>query len=100
MRAVSYLRDGRLVPKRQGGLRAGSVRLAPGGLMPWHSTGDREELILVLAGRIEVHAKRAGRRRTSAVPKGRCLFLPSRTEHAVLNRSRRPARYVYVTAAA
>jgi mannose-6-phosphate isomerase-like protein (cupin superfamily) len=67
--------------------------------MAWHSTRDREELILVVAGRVVVQVKQAGRGRRAVVTQGRCLFLGARTEHAVLNDSRRAAQYVYVTAA-
>ena len=94
---ASYRRPGRLVPKRSRGLRAGSVALKPGAVMPWHSTNDREELIVVLAGRIQLDAERLRRRLRTVLQAGQCALLPSRTRHAVVNRSTRTARYLYVT---
>ncbi|OGX28801.1 MAG: hypothetical protein A3B78_00540 [Omnitrophica WOR_2 bacterium RIFCSPHIGHO2_02_FULL_67_20] len=95
---ASYRRTGRLVPKRKRGLRAGSVILRPGTSMPWHSTKEREELIIALAGRVHLDVEDApGRRRQTVLSEGRCALLPPRTPHAVSNHSRRTARYLYVT---
>ena len=95
---ASYRRSGRLIPKRARGLRAGSVALKPGASMPWHTTDDREELIIALTGRIQIETERSqtSRLRTS-LRAGQCALLPSRTRHAVVNRSTRTARYLYVT---
>lgn len=90
---------GRLVPRRPRGLRAGAVTLRPGGVMDWHSTQRREELLVVLDGRLalEVHASKHQVQRLP-LRRGQCAFLCSRTVHRVVNRSNTPARYVYVTA--
>ena len=67
--------------------------------MDWHSTAEREELLVVFAGRVAVDIRSAdGRIRTFALYAGRCMILPPQTRHRVLNRSRASARYVYVTA--
>ena len=101
---TSYRRRGRLIPRRTHGLRAGSVTLRPQGAMDWHSTGDREELLILLAGRVQVEvdsARRAGasaRITRVALSAGQCAFIPSEILHRVLNRSRTAARYLYVTA--
>ena len=94
---VSYRTPGRLIPKRSRGLRAGSVALKPGTVMPWHTTDDREEFIVVLTGRIQIDAERSRRRLRTGLQAGQCALLPSRTRHAVVNRSTRTARYLYVT---
>ena len=67
--------------------------------MDWHSTGRREEVVIVLAGRARLEVRGDSRRlRISDVRRGQCVFLPQQTVHRLLNRSRRPAYYVYVTA--
>ena len=99
----SFVREGRLIPRRPRGLRASVVRLPPRGVMAWHSTEGREELLLVVGGEVEVQISRRPSRshpRRRALRKGQCAFLPARTHHRVVNRSRAPARYLYVTGAA
>ena len=94
----SYRRPGRLMPRSERGLRARSVRLAAGTAMPWHSTEEREELLLVLEGRVRLDVRAPGGRvRPRTMREGSCAFLPVRTPHHVVNPSGRAARYVYVT---
>lgn len=86
------------MPKRVRGLRAGSVALKPGAAMPWHSTKDREELIIILAGQVQLEVERAQSRRGRTVLRaGQCALLPRHMPHTVVNRSARTARYLYVT---
>lgn len=92
----SYRKSGRLIPKREKGLRARSVALDAAAVMPWHTTGSREELLLVIAGRVRVELKRGFR----TVAAGDSLFLPAQTAHQVVSRSKGIVRYVYVTGAA
>ena len=68
--------------------------------MDWHSTNTREELILVLRGRVDVEVEHgaSGKIRSTALQAGRSVFLPSDTPHRVVNRSRAVAIYIYVTA--
>jgi len=99
VRRSSTRRSARLTPARARALRARRVRLRPGGEMPWHSTEHREELIVVLAGRPEVVYRMAsGRLRRLRLAAGQCVFLPAVTQHTVVNRTRRAATYLYVTA--
>ena len=65
--------------------------------MDWHSTREREELLVMLEGRVQLELRLS--RRTSQVPlrAGECAWLPPHTLHRVVNRSAVPARYVYVT---
>ena len=100
VRVTSCRRTGRLNPRRPKGLRAGAVVLKPGACMEWHSTRDREELLIVLEGWVELDVATSRRTRRRRVPAGCAAFLGARTEHRVLNRSARPAAYVYVTAPA
>ena len=98
---ASWRRAGRLVPRAAPGLRARAVILPRGGLMDWHSTERREELIIALAGTVALEVLgRSGRRTATRLGAGRCAFLGPATVHRVVNRSRAPARYLYVTAPA
>ena len=54
---ASYGRPGRLLPRRERGLRAGSVMLHPGYAMDWHSTKRREELLIILIGRVHLEVQ-------------------------------------------
>ena len=98
LRAMSYRRTGRLTAARATGLRAGAVLLKPGRVMDWHSTRHREELMLLIRGRVSVEIETSPRRiRRVSVSGGGCLHLPSHTRHRVVNRTHTDARYVYVT---
>jgi len=78
-------------------LKAGSVRLGPGEIMAWHSTRDRQELLIMLSGRVRVDTRRSARRaRRLALRAGQCALLPPRTLHQVVNRSNVDASYLYV----
>ena len=99
LRVVSYRREGPLGPRRAGGLRAGAVRLGPGEVMDWHSTRDRQELVIMLSGNARVDTRRSARRaRRLTLRAGQCAFLPSRTLHRVVNASKADVRYLYVAA--
>ena len=97
IRRRSLQRPGRVVPAGAARLRGRVVTLRPGGLMPWHSTERREELLIGLTGTVRVVTERAGRRRSVVVEAGACVFLPQDTPHCVVNATRRAARYLYVT---
>ena len=91
-------RPGRLIPRPIGGLKARSVVLADGGVMDWHSTHEREELILVLQGPVKIQIQGAkGAKRSLLLAAGKSFFLPAQTVHRVVNAARKPSRYVYVT---
>ena len=101
IRVVSYQREGRLVPQAARGLRARSVELGPGQVMEWHSTHDREELLIALKGRVRLEVWMTPRRtRRRQLAAGQCAFLPRKTRHRVVNGSKMLAHYVYVTAPA
>ena len=99
IQVVSYRRPGPLTPRRAGRLRAGAVRLTPGASMDWHSTRSREELLVLLAGRVELEVEGSRHRvRRMALRPGRCAWIAPRTVHRVINRTRAIARYLYITA--
>ncbi len=94
----SYGRAGRLVPPEAKRLRSRSVQLKPGGLREWHTTGPREELVIVLAGSLRLECRQGGTQiRRMTVRAGECVFIPSGTWHRLLNGSPRASRYLYVT---
>ena len=93
----SWRTAGRLVPA-QAHLHSRAVVLRRGACMDWHTTAAREELLLVLAGRLAVETRRGRQRlRRVALQDGQSLFLPPATAHHVLNAGARAARYIYVT---
>jgi mannose-6-phosphate isomerase-like protein (cupin superfamily) len=96
VRVRSCLQTGRLLLRRRG-LRAGAVVLALGQSMDWHSTEEREELLILLSGRLQLEADTRPRSRV-ALRAGQCAYIPPRTWHRVLNRTSASATYVYVTA--
>ena len=102
VRKTSYRRAGRLVPRGARGLRARAVALGRGGMMAWHSTRLREELLIALTGtmHVEIEPPAKGRTRSLILKAGDCVFLPRATVHRVVNRSPGAARYLYVTAPA
>jgi len=68
--------------------------------MPWHSTQQREELLVCLAGRaaVEVGGAANGHRPTRLrLRAGQALFLAAGVRHRILNDGRGPLRYLYVT---
>ena len=98
MRSKRFTRGGLLTPWDARVLRARSVMLRAGAVMEWHTTGAREELLIAIAGAVEVETEGGGRRRRRRLLGGACCFLPQETVHRVVNRSRRLAHYLYVTA--
>jgi len=82
-------------PPQSAGMRAGVVHLAPGGAVGRHSTGGREEVIIVLEGRGEVRVAGAA---PVVVGTGTGAYVPPRREHDVVNVGTGPLRYVYVVA--
>ena len=99
MNRRSYRRAGRLVPSSAQRLRGRSIHLAPGHAVDWHSTGRREEILIAVGGRLWLEREEpSGRVRTATLAEGQCAFLPSGVRHRVVNRSRQPSQYLYLTA--
>ena len=97
MTTKSFHRPGRLLPPSAKRLRGRAILLRPGQAVDWHSTGAREELMIVLAGTVRLELGRAGRPRATSLRAGRCAFVPSATIHRVVNRTTRNAQYLYIT---
>ncbi len=96
-RRRSYRVAGRLTPAGNRGLRARAVCLGRGEQMDWHSTGEREELLLGVAGRVRVELQGSRRIRRMTLTAGQSVFLPRGTKHRVVNAFARAGSYVYVT---
>ena len=93
----SSRRPGKLLPSQAKRLRGRSLALKPGRAMAWHSTGSREELLMILTGRLQLELRARTGRRALALVAGQCAFIPQDVVHRMVNRSRRPARYLYLT---
>ena len=84
-------------PPQTAGMRSGVVVLDPGAAVGRHSTGPREEFIVVLEGRGEVVVEDEA---PLAVAAGMGAYVPPERHHDVVNAGQGPLRYVYVVAAA
>ncbi len=84
-------------PPQTAGMRSGVVVLPPGASVGRHSTGSREEVIVVLEGRGEVRVAGAA---VLAVCPGTGAYVPPGRDHDVANVGDGPLRYVYVVASA
>ena len=78
-------------------MRSGSVVLHPGQSVGKHSTGEREEAIVVLAGTGEL---RASNERTLSLDRHTLAYCPPATEHDVVITGTEPLRYIYIVASA
>ena len=78
-------------------MRSGLVVLAPGKAVGKHSTGQHEEILVVLAGTGEM---RITGESSLPVVAGTAVYCPSGREHDVLNTGQAELRYVYVVARA
>ena len=76
-------------------MKSGLVVLAPGKSVGKHSTGQHEELLVILEGQGEMTFKDGS---TLQVKANHALYCPPETEHNVTNTGRRSLRYVYVVA--
>jgi len=79
------------------GMRSGRVYLAPGQACGQHSTKDREELLVFLAGRGELLI---GENDLYEVGLGKVSYIPPNTLHDVRNTGGEPLAYVYCVAPA
>ncbi|MDR3793783.1 MAG: cupin domain-containing protein [Terracidiphilus sp.] len=77
------------------GMHSGIVRLKPGETVGWHTTGQREEALVILRGQGE--ALMDGKAGVSF--KGPVLvYIPPATRHNVKNTGQGILEYVYVVA--
>ena len=77
------------------GMRSGRVYLAPGQACGRHSTKDREELLVFLAGQGELIIDNKG---CFQVGQGQVSYIPKQTNHDIKNTGTEPLVYVYCVA--
>jgi len=84
-------------PPQSVAMRSGYVTLPAGETVGWHTTGAREELIIVLAG-----AGQARFRKKAAIPvrAGDAVYVPPECEHDMASSGPEPLRYIFVVAPA
>jgi len=75
------------------GLRSGIVVLKAGEAVGEHSTGHKEEVLIILKGRARICCER---KRINAGEHS-FIYLPSYIRHNVENRGRGLLKYVYIT---
>jgi mannose-6-phosphate isomerase-like protein (cupin superfamily) len=78
-------------------MRSGRVILAPGKSVGKHSTGQNEEVLVILEGRGEM---RIMGKDALKLDKNVVAYCPPHTEHDVLNTGTGVLRYVYIVARA
>jgi len=76
-------------------MKSGLVTLAPGQSVGKHSTGQHEEMLVILAGQGEMIFKDGSKLGVAA---DHALYCPPETEHDVKNTGSEALRYVYVVA--
>ena len=76
-------------------MKSGLVTLAPGESVGKHSTGQHEEMLVILAGQGEMIFKDGSKLGVAA---NHALYCPPETEHDVKNTGSERLRYVYVVA--
>ena len=74
-------------------MKSGMVILHRGEEVGTHSTGEMEEMILVLEGKATVQIDG---KVFSEVPAGSVAYIPSGTSHNVINRENASLHYVYI----
>jgi quercetin dioxygenase-like cupin family protein len=76
-------------------MHSGLVTLTKGECVGEHSTGNHEELIVVLSGSGEIEAEGNGRKK---INKGETAYNPPNTRHNVYNINDNLLKYIYVVA--
>lgn len=74
-------------------MKSGLVCLQPGQDIGSHSTGNHEELLVILDGIGEVEIEGLGRQ---SIRKDCVAFIPTETRHNVFNIDNAPLRYLYI----
>ncbi len=74
-------------------MHSGFVTLAEGECIGEHSTGEHEELVVVLEGSGEIEAEGNGR---NEIKRGEVAYNPPHTKHNVYNTGNEALKYVYI----
>lgn len=77
------------------GMRSGRVELAAGEEIGEHSTGDHEEVLVVIQGTGQAHVEG---HQPLAIHGGQEVYIPPHSKHNVRNTAEETLRYVYVVA--
>jgi mannose-6-phosphate isomerase-like protein (cupin superfamily) len=77
------------------GISSGLVVLKPKESVGEHTTGHKEEVIIILKG----HAKVSWGKKSISVGENSFLYMPRHTVHNMQNSGRAPLKYVYLTVA-
>jgi mannose-6-phosphate isomerase-like protein (cupin superfamily) len=77
------------------GMRSGRVELKAGQEIGEHSTGDHEEVLVILEGEGEV---RVEGHPPLAIRGGQAVYIPPRSKHNVCNAGSPLLRYIYIVA--
>jgi quercetin dioxygenase-like cupin family protein len=77
------------------GMHSGRVVLEPGKEVGKHSTGNHEELIMVLHGEGKLETEGVGK---TIIRAGMVAYNPPQTEHNVINTGSEVLAYIYVVA--
>ncbi len=76
-------------------MRSGLVSLVPGKEVGWHSTGDYEELLIILRGEGTLMAKGFPEMKITS---GQTAYNPPHTDHNVINNGTQILKYIYIVA--
>ncbi|MBI4355377.1 MAG: cupin domain-containing protein [Candidatus Omnitrophica bacterium] len=93
-------RSHRVIPAWAARLRSREILLSSGGAMAWHSTREREELLVCLAGCAVLEWRRGPGAATPVrvrLRAGQTAFVGAGIRHRVVNAGAGPLRYLYVT---
>ncbi len=99
-RVITWIGGESYLPLLQGepetcGMRSGRVELAPGEEIGEHSTGDHEEVLVVIEGAGQVHVDGHD---PLVIEGGRVAYIPPQSTHNVRNTGQATLRYIYVVA--
>jgi mannose-6-phosphate isomerase-like protein (cupin superfamily) len=78
-------------------MKSGIVTLQPDKAVGVHNTDGQEELIIVMEGKATIEIEGSLQ---SEVEVGSVAYIPNRTQHNVLNRTKNRLRYIYVASQA
>lgn len=75
------------------GFRSGQVVLKAGKAVGEHTTGNREEALVILSGKAKISSDKGS---PLTVEKDSIVYIPPRTKHNVKNIGKGPLRYIYL----
>ena len=84
--------------ERTAGMKSGFIHLEPDDEVSWHTTGSKEEMLIILRGEatVKLGTKFA---RPMTVTGPAAFYIPPETGHSVRNNGTEALEYVYVVAA-